>query len=275
MKKTLLSLFTLGLFVAGSAQTVIFEENFDSGELPMTWQNIDADGDGFSWSVVQIQDESGAPVFTPLLRSASWNSVMGALTPDNWVITPAIDLTEYAGQTVLLNYDIGAVDSDWDMENYTVYVGTSSDPAELVNSDVFFNEPTLDGVNEPTPRTLDISSLAGETVYVAWRHHDTSDVFTIELDNIQVIAENLSVSDQMTRNVSTMFPNPAKELLNIHLADGFEASKTTIKVTNMAGQNVAEFGYNQVINVNKLPAGVYLVTLTDGNKKETKKLIKK
>ena len=269
----LLSISVLGMFGLGNAQSVVFEENFDAiEELPLGWENIDADGDGFTWNIVQIQGEDG-PVFTPLLRSASWAT--SALTPDNWVITPMIDLSNASG-TVTLNYDIGSVDADWDAENYTVYVHTSNVPEEMLNAEITFNESTLDGVNEPTPRSIDISALAGQMIYVAFRHHDVSDQFTIELDNIQVVADNLSVSDiNGAKKSSLIYPNPVNELVNIRLSDSLDAAKTSVKITNIIGEIVAEYNYNNVLNLSKLPAGVYIMTLTDGNITEAKKLIKK
>lgn len=277
MKKILLPFLAFGFMGIATAQTVIFEENFDNiDELPLGWENIDADGDGFTWSIVQIQDTDGNPVFTPLLRSASWNGTAGALAPDNWVITPGIDLSGVTSGDVFLNYDIGSVDEDWDAENYTVYVHTSNVPEEMLNAEITFNESTLDGVNEPTPRTIDVSSLAGQTIYVAFRHHAVTDQFTIELDNIQVVADNLSVNDvnAATRG-SLVYPNPVSELVNIRLSENMNAAKTKITVTNVAGQNVAEFNFNQVINLSKLPAGVYVMTLNDGTNSESKKIIKK
>lgn len=277
MKKFLLSVLSLGLFTAATAQTVVFEETFDEiTELPMGWQNIDADGDGFTWNIVQIQDANGNPVFTPLLRSASWNGNAGALQPDNWVITPGIDLTSYTTGEIMLNYEIGSVDEDWDAENYTVYVGTSDDPAVLLNSDITFNEPTLDGVNSPTLRNLDISSLAGQVVYVAFRHHETSDQFTIELDNIQVVASTLGVLDvNGNSRPSVVYPNPVNELVNIRLSEGFDTAKTKVTITNVAGQQVGSYDFNAVLNLSKLPAGAYIMSITDGVKTESKKIIKK
>ena len=94
-------------------------------------------------------------------------------------------------------------------------------------------------------------------------------------DNI-IINDNLSTSDMaMTRAASAVYPNPAKDQVNVRLAADFQANKTTATITNMAGQKVASFSSVDQINVGNLPAGVYVLTLTDGTKTETKKLIKK
>ena len=181
MKKLLL-LFVAFATITLSAQTVHYSDDFD--DLDITdWTLIDADGDTNNWSAVQIQDAGGAPVGTPLLRSASWAT--SPLTPDNWVISPAIDLT---GQTAAtLKWQVMAIDTDWDIENYTVYVAAGNTVADFMASTVTFNEATLDGVNVLTDRTLDISSFDGQAVvHFAFRHHNVSDQFTMEVDNVSV-----------------------------------------------------------------------------------------
>lgn len=94
-------------------------------------------------------------------------------------------------------------------------------------------------------------------------------------DNIR-INDTASVNDIVsTRGVSTVYPNPAKDVVNIKLAEEFQAAKTKVTVTNMAGKQVSTFNSVNDVNVANLPAGVYVLTITDGVKTETKKLIKK
>lgn len=94
-------------------------------------------------------------------------------------------------------------------------------------------------------------------------------------DNIR-INDTASVNDiAAVKSVSTVYPNPATDVVNIKLAEDFQTSKTKVIVSNMAGQSVASFSSVNDVNVAKLPAGVYVLTITDGVKTETKKLIKK
>lgn len=66
------------------AEVEIFFENFDaSNGIPSGWSRIDADGDGQNWYWDSFEGDG-------YLLSASWESV--ALTPDNWIITPSIQL---------------------------------------------------------------------------------------------------------------------------------------------------------------------------------------
>lgn len=100
--------------------------------------------------------------------------------------------------------------------------------------------------------------------------------FDAYYDNIRFNADVLAVNDlNSNASFSTIFPNPARDVVNINLSKDFNASKTKIAVSNMMGQTVANFTNTTQIDIAKLPAGVYVLTITDGVKTETKKIIKK
>jgi hypothetical protein len=78
----------------GKQEMVIFMEDFQGGVveevdenwLPEGWSAVDADDDGFNW-YFGVRNGEGA------MRSQSWGGAeVGALTPDNWLFTPAIFL---------------------------------------------------------------------------------------------------------------------------------------------------------------------------------------
>src|SRR5690606_12903025 len=148
------------------------------------WSLYDEDGDGFEWSAVQLTDEFGVPVGTPILTSVSWSGT--PLTPDNWAVSPAIDLTGASGDITLTWY-VFASDPLYNLENYGVYVGTSNNVADLTAAGELFTEFELP--EALTERTLDLSSFAGETIYVAFRHYDVSDQFRIGIDDVSVEIE--------------------------------------------------------------------------------------
>lgn len=94
-------------------------------------------------------------------------------------------------------------------------------------------------------------------------------------DNIR-FNDTASTNDLASaKSVSAVYPNPAKDVVNIKLAEDFNAAKTLVTVTNVSGKKVASFDSVNKVNVANLPAGVYILTITDGTKSETKKLIKK
>ncbi|TVQ17705.1 MAG: T9SS C-terminal target domain-containing protein [Bacteroidetes bacterium] len=64
--------------------------DYDDEWLPEGWLALDLDDDGLNWyySIVVEQDYS----ITAHMRSQSYDADAGVLTPDNWLITPVIEL---------------------------------------------------------------------------------------------------------------------------------------------------------------------------------------
>ena len=119
----------------------------------------------------------------------SWVSGDGALTPDNWAISPGIDVGT-GGNTITLSWDVVARDPDWDLENYSVYVSNGNTDADMLATTPLFNE-ILGGVNVMTARSVTIPSSLTGIVYVAFRHHDVSDQFVKDVDNVKVTSTPL------------------------------------------------------------------------------------
>lgn len=276
MKKLLLSTFLLGSIFTVKAQTVIYSENFNSSMIPSPWTLIDADGDGKNWLVTQIKDTNGNPVPafpTPLLRSASWDGTTQApLTPNNWIFSHALNLSAYAGQTITLKWKASAVDADWDTEKYAVYVSNANTTTAMLASATKFSE-TLSGVNTLTQRTLDISAFAGQSsVYFAIRHFESTDQFTMEIDDIEIVTGTLS-NEQFFADNFNMYPNPVNDILNITSKNNVAINSITI--TDLAGRVVKSLGNVSNINVSELASGTYLIDITTDNGKASSKFIKK
>lgn len=274
MKKiTLLAL----LFVAsiGYSQTVIWEDDFNDEDIS-DWTLYDEDGDGLNWSAVQIQDDIGLPVNTPVLRSASWNSQIGPLTPDNYAVSPAIDLTGEDGtNTITLTWFVSAADAAYADENYTVYVASGNTVADLTSSSISFNELVTDngpgGSDNFYEKTLDITSLAGETVYVGFRHHDVSDVFTIEIDDVSVTTEPNASNDQFVAHNFKFFNT--SETLNLSANTNIDS----IEIFNSLGQKVGAHNLdsmNSEINISNLSSGLFIAKVNIGESSETFKFVK-
>lgn len=135
-KITFLFMFAiLGLFSL-NAQVLLFEDDFTdyaNGSIPDGWTIYDEDGDGESWVVIQFQGHS-----KPVLVSDSWSGAVGPLTPDNFAVTPSIDLSDVdVDSAITLSWGIAGVDPDYSEENYTVYVATENNVDAFLDSDVY------------------------------------------------------------------------------------------------------------------------------------------
>ena len=145
---------------------------FETDPFAEGWTIRDDDGDGYNWEWMDASD-SDYNVYegTHCMASASYqNSAFGggtALNPDNWLISPAFT----AGSTVTFWY--AGQDPSYSAEPFGVYVianGTTS--AELGH---FTASSTYQ------QGSVDISDFAGQTVQVAFRHYDITDMFRLNL----------------------------------------------------------------------------------------------
>lgn len=191
MKKLLFLVFILSNTYNLNAQCdstlPILEDFSDATAINFCWDFIDDDADGFGWSIVDLGDGNKG------LKSRSW--IGFALTPDNWVITNVIDLTSFnTSQTVELSWKVRATAWNFDNENYTVYVATGNNISNFTNSNVSFTENlnNSDASGVFANRSLNISSMAGQMVYVAFRHHNVTDQKELDIDDFAITSDGSS-----------------------------------------------------------------------------------
>lgn len=170
-----------------AAKTVIstfpYLEDFESGRGD--WTVIDNDHDGFTWELgATLGGIWGAHSGDECILSGSYDNDNGvALTPDNWLVSSQIQLPTTATDFVLSWYD-AAQDPDYAGEHYSVYIATSNSvSAFTATTAVFTTTLTTDAW---TKRSVDLSAYAGQNIYVAFRHHNCTDMFYMKLDDIRV-----------------------------------------------------------------------------------------
>lgn len=183
MKKFFTLFFALFMMAFCAKAQFLLQEGFESATLPTGWTIIDNDGDGFNWFPTMSTTEnysyhSGSGCIT----SASWDSDEGALTPDNWLITPAINLTSNA----TLTFWVVGQDPSYAEENYSVYVATSNTVAAFTATTAVLTGVSTDTY---TQKSVDLSAYTGQTVYIAFRHHITSDMFMLNIDDVEIFAQ--------------------------------------------------------------------------------------
>lgn len=174
-----------------SVNAQVFSEDFENGAN--NWTFVDNDGDGNNWFPAEL---NGLPEFgTTGLVSQSYNG--SALSPDNLVTSPAIDLTSFSGSNLILSYQYTTVAS-FPNEKYSIYITTSNDAGDITSSTPVYTETVQNG--NITKRFVDVSEFIDEdNVYLTFRHYDCTNQYYIILDNIE-LAEfnerdiNLSIS---------------------------------------------------------------------------------
>lgn len=260
MKKCLLA---IGMVLAGfAAKAQYFSEDFTT---PQTWSVLDVDGDGNNWGIGTVTAFSGQG---NVAVSNSWDSV--ALTPDNYLISPVIDLTGVTG-TVALSFKIGSPEttaSAWYEEYLSVYAfdGVNGLAAALATP---IHDQVLAGGEQMYYFAYDISSFAGaDSLMIAFRHHNCTDENFIVLDEINVtntLGINLNVIE------TAVFPNPATDVLNIKS----EEEIAVARILTLDGKVVKTVS-NGTIDVSELTSGMYFYNVeTISGKLATGNFVKK
>jgi len=156
----------------------ILSEGFEGTGLPSGWLNIDDDGDSYNWDC----DFTYTPhTGLECAASASYINDIGALNPDNWLITPAIDLTSYSSAS--LDYWVTAQDATYPSDHLEIWISTTGTDITDFTDQVDDYTETDDIWKE---RTVDLSTYIGETIYIAFRHCESYDMYWIKVDDITV-----------------------------------------------------------------------------------------
>ena len=173
-----------------TAQT-LFHEGFDGGVLPAGWAVVDADGDGYTWlsSIFLMGSNYGYNGSAGCFCSQSYDYSAGALAPDNWLVSPAISLNS----NVTLSFWVCAQDANYAEEHYGVYIstngGTSTSDFTLLYEETMDSNGGAKVQGAWKQKSVDLSAYTGQTVRIAFRHFNCSDMFYLNLDDVEIFAQ--------------------------------------------------------------------------------------
>ena len=159
-----------------TADAPIFSDDFEN-DLS-NWTTIDADGDGFNWA---SHINTGSGNYTThsgdgVAYSESYdNDGSTPLTPDNWLITPQVQL----GGSV--SFWAMGQDADYAAEHFAIYVSTTG------NNPSNFTQISQEYIatSEYVNYSADLSEYSGMG-YVAIRHFNVSDQFILNIDDFEI-----------------------------------------------------------------------------------------
>ena len=154
---------------------VLFYEDFENG-LPDTWTTIDNNGDGYDWYVDNDIEQAHGGTHMAASASYVFDSGDHILSPDNWLITPQVELKGTMG--VWLRSALA-----WEPDNFAIYVSTTGNSIEDFNT--ILVAETLAG-GEYTEYTADLSSYNGQEGYIAIRHFNSEDNMRLLLDDFRI-----------------------------------------------------------------------------------------
>lgn len=207
-------------------------EDFESG-VATGFTFIDADGDNNNWEVYDFGTTANGHNGSDMVAaSASYINNVGAVTPDNWMILPAMDIPASGTDFELSWYEKGQ-DANYAAENYSVYISTTgATVADFGTTAVLSSTTTGDWVK----KTVALGSYAGQTIYIAFRHHNVTDMFYLDIDDIRIGGPS---APEVTISGSTVaiMGNPATFVANTSVSnvtwyvDGNEETETGLTLT--------------------------------------------
>lgn len=152
--------------------------DFEDEDQVTDFTLVDADGDGKGWTWInsKVKAHSGNGV----LYSASYDSSTGALSPDNWIITPKVKLGgEFSFWAVAQENTAMYANEQFQVYLYEGDEWTSVDEfvaiSDIYTSSINFQE-----------YSFDLSDYEGYG-YLAIRHFNCTDQFWLNIDDVHVI----------------------------------------------------------------------------------------
>lgn len=265
----LISCYTFNLSAQQCNDTLPVTETFDSSSvIGVCWDLMDQDGDSYSWSWWEFSPQYGGH---KVIASYSFDT----LTPDNWIISHAIDLTSFnSGDNITLSWKIRGELDYAAHEYYSVYAALSNEATDFESSSVQRSEYTdeVGGAGVFVTRNIDVSSLAGNIIYIAFRHHKTSNQGAINIDEISISSSLLGVDDLETDSFKHYYNKDTD-----HLTLKSKNVLNGIQLYSLLGQQVLYKNISnseENIDLSYLKDGIYIGKVTIDNRMHSFKFIK-
>ena len=162
--------------VADTTTTTVASWDFETSSDYSDWESIDSDGDGSNWSITSTNTTAHGGSYA--LRSNSYASST-ALNPDNWAFTGAVTVPA-EGRTTL-SFWLHAQDEDWPGDVVRVYANS----AQAVSGAAPLTEDIATTAGW-VQHSVDLTEYAGQTIYLAFRHYNCTDIFAAVIDDVEI-----------------------------------------------------------------------------------------
>lgn len=275
-----------------NAQTVLFEDSFETYddfaiENIGDWTLVDVDGSsvygfqgvsfpnsGVPKAYIVFNSTTTVPALTPS-DTSDWSARTGSkamasfasTTPTNndWLISPQITLGSTGNE---LKFWAKAADATYGQEQFNVLISTSG-----TNTGDFTSiaSVTINNIITWTEYTYGLDDYAGQSIYIAIQCV-SDDQFGFLVDDFSITTTDSASIDTALAGSFSVYPNPAKDVLNISNSIGAEI--TAVTVSDINGRTVKQFGSVSQINISDLNAGVYFVNISSNEGSLTKKVVK-
>ena len=189
------------VFYAVFTNAPVYGTSFEVAPASEGWTFVDANGDGYNWEwnnlnatqTFNVYEGSGI-IYSESYHNTGSNSGV-ALTPDNWAISPSVNLPTGTASVTLYARGQSAT---WYAENFAIYVIESANytPGGTFNASAWTKVGGDFVVNATYQQyEANLSAFIGKSVYIAIRHYNITDQFILNVDMFQVWGEDASSTE--------------------------------------------------------------------------------
>ncbi len=179
--------------------------SFESESEVNEWTIRDDDNDGKTWGWTGDFADPGAWKAQDglyCMYSMSYDNALGALYPDNWLISPEFTVPSDVENAVLSFWYIGQ-DATYYEDTVTVYISGDG-------GSTWEEAMTVVGGRNHQRGIVDLSDYIGAPVKVAFRHYNCTSFYAIDLDNVEVysVAAPINTPTPEPTPTATAEPTP-------------------------------------------------------------------
>ncbi len=250
-----------GIVCSSAISSYPYTEDFETYFVPDCWTSNDADGDGYDWSALASYGHNGSICAT----SASYINGVGALTPDNYLITRQFNINN---ANLALKFWVAPLDPGYPAEVYSVMVSTTG--TAVADFTTVFSDTLAEADSAFVEKMVSLAAYNGQNIYIAFRHFNCTDNYFLLLDDVSISVE-AGISELDINSSVNVYPNPVQNVLSIESAKQI----LSVNILNPVGQLVLSETPNvnsYKLNTANLKAGVYFVQVQTAKGIVTKKI---
>jgi trimeric autotransporter adhesin len=167
-------------------------------------------------------------------------------------------------------YELKFTYSDWGFEE-KLRVAIGDSPASASMTTELFDVTTTEDEeahDETVPFTVDADGV----YYIGFQAHSDGNMFNLYVGKISVDAVLSTPGFDLSK--LSYYPNPVQDVLTLNYADTIDS----VEVVNILGQKVYQKDFASTeakVDMNKLPAGTYIVNVVSKGLTKNIKVIKK
>jgi len=274
---------SLNFAIAATAANLPLVEGFESANMP-GWFVQDPSGSAFTWARASYGDSSTYS-YSMDFYDASFGAINNLYVPTlnfSGVNSPRLKFSRADAQ-----YDFGAsggglsqdslyINASTDCGNTwtTLYANGGTTMATVAADANLYTPVQADWVND----TVDLSAVANNPNVILQFNAVSGNGNVLYIDNINIFnAAPVGIKTVANINALSVFPNPANDLLNVHL-QLTQSAEVSFEVTNTLGQVIttgpAEMqsagNSSLIIHTDKLSSGAYFLSVISGMERTSK-----